>query len=111
MVGLDNLWSRFSLFEEEEQGVEVDRQVEVQIHHLAGQFFIKRVLYVESVGHTFKPLWKPIGELKIKTAGDNVLLFEFKDILDLEKVLEFEPWTFDKSLVVFQRVTTIEEIP
>uniref|UniRef100_A0A7N2LHI8 DUF4283 domain-containing protein n=1 Tax=Quercus lobata TaxID=97700 RepID=A0A7N2LHI8_QUELO len=67
MAGLDNLWSRFSLFEEEEQG--------------------------------------------IKTAGDNVLLFEFKDILDLEKVLKFEPWTSDKSLVVFQRVTTIEEIP
>nr|POF25721.1 hypothetical protein CFP56_35479 [Quercus suber] len=63
MVGLDNLWSRFSLTEEEEQGVEVEQQD------------------------------------------------EFKDILDLEKVLEFKPWMFDKSLAAFQRATSVEEVP
>nr|POF22859.1 cellulose synthase-like protein e6 [Quercus suber] len=69
MAGLDSLWSRFSPSEEEEQGAEVDQQVEVQTHRLAGQLFTKRVLNVESVGRTFKPMWKPIGELKIRTAG------------------------------------------
>ena len=42
------------------------------------------MLNVDVMAHTFKPLWKPIGELKIQDIGDNILLFEFEDILDLE---------------------------
>ena len=37
-----------------------------------------------------------MGELKIQDIGDNILLFEFEDNLDLKWVLEYEPWTFDK---------------
>ncbi|XP_075654868.1 uncharacterized protein LOC142625044 [Castanea sativa] len=40
--------------------------------------------------------------------GDNILLFEFEDCLDLECVLEFEPWSYDKHLVVFQRTLVAE---
>lgn len=40
--------------------------------------------------------------------GENILLFEFNDCLDLERVLEFEPWSYDKSLVAFQRVQDFE---
>ena len=57
---------------------------------------------------TFKPLWKPIGELKIWDIRDNILLFEFEDILDLERVLEYEPWSYDRKLVVFQRTIDAE---
>ena len=111
MAGLDSLWSRFSLTEEEEQGAEVERHDEIQTHRLAGRFFTKRVLNVESVGRTFKPLWKLIGELKIRDIGNNILLFEFADNLDLERVLEFEPWTYDKSLVAFRRAVDVESAP
>ena len=48
--------------------------------------------------HTFKPLWNPIGELRIRDVGENILLFEFEVVLDLERVLEFEPWSYDKNL-------------
>ena len=54
------------------------------------------MLNVDSIARTFKPLWKPVGELKIQDIGDNILLFEFEDNLDLKWVLEYEPWTFDK---------------
>lgn len=56
---------------------------------------------MEAVTCTFKPLWKLSGELKIQDVGENILLFEFEDNLDLERVLEFEPWSYDKSLVIF----------
>lgn len=39
------------------------------------------------------------------------MLFEFEDILDLEQVLEFEPWLYDKNLVVFQRAIDAESTP
>ena len=101
MVGLDEMWARFSLSEEEECGVEVSWQKELAVHRLAGKFLTKQVLNVDDVARTFKPLWKPIGELKIWDIVDNILLFEFEDILDLERVIEFEPWSYDRNLVVF----------
>ena len=111
MAGLENLWSRFSLDDEEERGVEVPKPVEEVVHKLASRFFTKRTLNAESVACTFKPLWKPTGELKLRDLGDNILLFKFSDALDLARVLEFEPWTFDKNMVVFEQVNDVEEVP
>ena len=65
MAGLDELWSPFSITKEEERGADVPRQKAVAIHRLAGRFFTKRVLSVDAVARTFKPLWKLIGELKL----------------------------------------------
>nr|POF23658.1 hypothetical protein CFP56_76964 [Quercus suber] len=111
MAGLDSLWSRFTLDDDEEHGAEAPQPVEEIAHRLAWRFFTKRTLNVDSVAHTFKPLWKPVGELKIRDIGDNILLFEFEDNLDLERVLEHELWTFDKHIVIFERVSVVEEIP
>ena len=91
MASLDELWSRSSLTEEEERGVDVPRQKAEMIHWLAGRFLTKRVLNVDAVAWTFKSLWKPSGELKIRDVGEHTLLFEFEDNLDLERVLEYEP--------------------
>ena len=111
MAGLDDLWSRFSLTKEEERGVEVPRQKADVIHRLAGRFFTKMMVNVDAIARTFKPLWKPISELKIRDVGENILLFEFENVLDLERVLEFEPWSYDKNLVAFQRVKDVELVP
>ena len=37
--------------------------------------------------------------------GDNILFFNFEDECDLDRVLDHEPWTYDKHLVVFEKVT------
>lgn len=111
MARLDEMWARFSLSKEKERGAKVTRQEEVIIHRLADKFLIKWVLNVDAMSCTFKPLWKPTGELKIRNAGENVLLFEFKDSLDLEQALEFEPWSYDKNLVVLQRAKDVESAP
>lgn len=111
MAGLENLWSCLTLDDEEEYGAKVPKPVEAPVHRLAGRFFTKRTLNVESIARTFKPLWKPTGELKLRDLGDNILLFEFLDSLDLARVLEYEPWTFDKNIVVFREATEVEEVP
>nr|POE78263.1 uncharacterized protein CFP56_51501 [Quercus suber] len=111
MAGLEEMWARFSLSEEEERGADVDGQEVTIPHRLAGKFFTKHVLNVDAVARTFKLLWRPRGELKIRDMGDNILLFEFEDCLDMERVLELEPWSYDKHLVVFQRTLVAEATP
>ena len=66
---------------------------------------------MDAVARTFKPLWRTVGELKIRDIGEHILLFEFEDELDLERVMEFEPWSYDKHLVAFERVLNIESVP
>ena len=109
MAGLEDSWAKFTLTEDEEGGANVPNQEAVEVHRLAGKFFTKRVLNVEAVARSFKPLWKPVGELKICNLGDNVLVFEFDDVMDLERVLEYEPWPYDKSLIAFHQVYDVEE--
>ena len=111
MASIEDLWSRFSLIEEEENGADVPRKKEISIVRLAAKFFTKRVVNAEAVSRTFKLLWKLIGEMKIRDIGGNILLFEFDDALDLERVLELEPWTYDKSLVIFRRAVDVDSAP
>ena len=108
MAGLDGLLSRFTLDDDKEHGVEAPQPEEEIAHRLVGRFFTKRTLNVDSVARTFKPLRKPVGELKIRDIRDNILLFEFEDNLDLKRVLEHEPWTFDKHIMIFERVLVVE---
>jgi len=111
MASIEDLWSRFSLTEEEENGADVPRKTEASIVRLAAKFLTKRVVNAKAVSRTFKPLWKLIGEMKIRDIGGNILLFEFDDALDLERVLELEPWTYDKSLVVFRHAVDVDSAP
>ena len=110
MATLDDLWSRFTLFEEVQEA-NVPSSKEASVHRLAGKFLTKRIINAKAIARTFKPLWKPAGELKIRDVGRNVLVFEFDDALDLERVLEFEPWSYDKSLVIFQKTELVELAP
>ena len=36
--------------------------------------------------------------------GDNTLFFDFEDEYDLQQVVKHEPWTYEKHLVIFERV-------
>lgn len=102
MVNIEDLWSRFSLTKEEEYGANVPRKKEATIFRLAAIFFTKRVVNAEAVSQTFKPLWKIIGEMKIRDIGFNIWLFVFDD------VLEFVPWSYDKSIVAFRDAVNVE---
>ena len=50
--------------------------------------------------------------LKFKNMGNHIVLFIF-DKLEVETILENEPWSFDKHLMVLQRYdkdTSVEEL-
>lgn len=110
MANIKDLRACLSLTDEEEQGADVSKQREICLYWLAAKKFTKRVVNSEAITHTFKPLWKPIREFKFRDIGGNLLLFEFEDAIDLERVLEFELWSYDKNLVVFQHAVDVESV-
>jgi hypothetical protein len=65
---------------------------------------------MDVVAKTFKALWKTRQSFTVQDLGGNKVAFVFEDAMDLERVLVNEPWTYDKFLVVFQRVQGDEPI-
>ena len=47
---------------------------------------------------------------KIKKEGDHVVLFNFDNKEEMEKVIDAEPWSFDKHLVVLYAMIEIQTL-
>lgn len=77
---------------------------------LVVKFFTRRIINVEAITRTFKPLWCTEKGFSAQNMGDNVILFEFEEKADVERVLLLEPWSYDKNLVAFCRLEEDMEI-
>ena len=55
---------------------------------------------MEVIAKTFTPLWRARDGFKMNSFGDHKVLFTFEKKDDVERILEGEPWSFDKHLVV-----------
>ena len=104
MESLEGLWEKFSLLDDEENGIECTKKDAPANFILAAKFLTKRIMNVESVARTFQPLWKSKKDVQIKDMGENILFFHFEDECDLDKVIKHEPWTYNKRLVIFEKV-------
>ena len=71
---------------------------------LAAKFLTKRVVNLEAVMRTLKPLWRAAHGLKGRDMGNNRVMFLFTDNTDMERVLANGPWTFDKYLILLKRI-------
>ena len=60
---------------------------------------------MEAIANTFKLLWRTHKGFEVRDMGNQRVLFEFQDALDIDRVLRGEPWLFDKFLVALKRVS------
>ena len=113
MEDMSGMWENFHLNDREEVPFEFGPEEEIEQFYLAARFMTSRVLNIESVVRTFKPLWRAAHGFTARDMGNNMLVFAFENVSDLERVLQSEPWSYDKHLVSFQRVeadTSISEM-
>ena len=106
---LEGLWRNLTLDEDEETGAACSKDSLSTRIILAPKFLTRRTVSIESVARTFKLLWRTQKEFWIQDMGDNRLFFEFDNEYVLERVLEHEPWTYDKHLVIMEKV--VDNIP
>jgi hypothetical protein len=104
MEDLNGMWQRLSLSETEGDRFILEPSNKGDTHPLAAKFFTRRVINVEAVTRTFRPLWRSEKGFTARDMGENIILFEFEDEADLKRVLMSEPWSYDKSIVAFHRL-------
>ena len=102
MEDLTRSWSCLTLSECEGSNLRISEEQAAAEYILVAKFLTKRALNIDAIAKTFTPLWKSVNGFKIKKEGDHVVLITFDNKEEMEKVIDAEPWSFDKHLVVLQ---------
>nr|POF03740.1 aspartic proteinase cdr1 [Quercus suber] len=110
MEKLMGSWEKFSLSESEGNKFTIQEESRVRDFLLAAKFHTRRVLNMEAIAKTFKLLWRTRKGFEIRDMGDHMVLFRFPEATDIDRVLQGEPWMFDKHLVALKRMETSEAI-
>ena len=77
---------------------------------LAGKFYTKRRVSLESVARVLKSVWRTEKNFEVNEMGDNKVLFRFEEAKDLDRVVLLNPWSFDKYLVVLNKMKMGEAV-
>uniref|UniRef100_A0A803QPD1 CCHC-type domain-containing protein n=1 Tax=Cannabis sativa TaxID=3483 RepID=A0A803QPD1_CANSA len=71
---------------------------------IVGKFLTKRIVDFQAVQHKMATLWQPGRGMYVKELHPNHFLFQFYHEVDIERVIEGSPWTFDRAPLIFERV-------
>ena len=102
MDDLSNRWNKLSLSEREGGEFKFQAQHKSQEFSIVAKFYTLRILNVEAVARTFNPIWRSKNGFQIQNLGEHRLLFIFDNKADVDRVLQNEPWSFDKHVVILQ---------
>ena len=106
MGDLTSNWNRLTLSEKEGPGCCLDEELSSPEFSIVTKFLTKRVVNNDAIAKTFIPLWRSKNGFKVRHLGDHRALFVFDNTMEVDRVLQSKPWTFDKHLVVMERYST-----
>ncbi|XP_075645403.1 uncharacterized protein LOC142616429 [Castanea sativa] len=103
MEKLMGSWEKLSLSKSKGSKFAIKDDPDVEEHVLAAKFLTRRALNMEVIAKTRKGF-------EIKDMGDHRVLFVFSDATDVDRGLMGEPWTFDRHLVVLEKMNSDDAI-
>ena len=65
---------------------------------------MKRRVNFELVARVLKIAWKTKANFEVSDLGENRALFLFQTMDDLDRVLQLGPWSYDKYLIILQKL-------
>lgn len=103
-----------SLADEEEGGIEINEEI-LEPNSLLNQTFNANLCVVgrfitegkvdfEAMQHTLAILWKPGKGVYMKELDSNLYIFQFYHEIDVKRVIEGCPWSFNRRALVMSRL-------
>jgi hypothetical protein len=104
---LSNLWENFSLNDDEEIEVAIEKGElkdgeAIGRSCVLGKLITDRMVGREAIQTKLTQWWKMWGKLSFKILGENTFLIEFEDPRDKVKVLAGRPWAFENNLFIIE---------
>lgn len=89
--------------EEEEEIVVANKEVEEpkQTFVLVGRFLTEKNINFNAMKNVIASLWRPKEGMEIHDLGGFRYSFVFFHVMDLPKVVDGGPWSFEQALLVF----------
>ncbi|XP_075473867.1 uncharacterized protein At4g02000-like [Primulina tabacum] len=106
---MNELLADLSLIGDEEEelifdSTSFDHPTEGQNLVLVGCVLTDRNVNFKAMKNILADLWRPVRGVHISEIGDNRLLFQFFHQMDLERILEGGPWTFDNQFIILHHL-------
>ncbi|KAH9717190.1 CCHC-type domain-containing protein [Citrus sinensis] len=110
-------YANMSIEEEEEGGLvvtgdegEEGGQGKIDLRFcLVGRFLTDKVINFAAMKNTMASLWRPGKGVCIKDLSPTLFLFQFFHEIDINRVLESGPWTFDQHILLVKRLEEDEQ--
>lgn len=109
---LEDMYAKMTLEEEDEGGVLVGEEPitnDVQTYVLVGRFLTDKNINFNAMQNVLASLWRPKEGMEVHDLGNSRYSFVFFHMLDLQKVMEGGPWTFEQSMLVFHHLSRNED--
>ena len=98
MERLSDLWEKFSLSESEGSRYQVRDEPVGKEYFIIAKLFTGRTISVEAIARTFKLMRRTKKGFEVRDMGNHRLMFVFTNEEDVVRVMQGEPWSFDKHL-------------
>ena len=103
MEELAKSWSYLTLSDVEGSHLSITEEEAIIDFVLPAKFLTKHALNIEVIAKTFTPLWRMNNGFRVTKESDHVVLFTFDNQANLDRVLNTEPWSFDKHLMLLHQ--------
>ena len=106
---LEEMWRQFLLTEEEQLELAIAKEWVDYIskksrYCLLGKIVMRKNVNMEAMKMVFVKLWKIKAGISIREVGERLFIFQFEDEVEKDRVLQKQPWSFNKSLLVLKEI-------
>ncbi|XP_073035368.1 uncharacterized protein [Primulina eburnea] len=75
---------------------------------LVGRFLTNRLVNFGAMKNRMADIWQPVKGITIKEIDGQRYLFQLYHVMDMERIMDGGPWSFDNHLLLLQRVNSGE---
>lgn len=109
---LEQLCVNITIEDEEEGGIVVTNNEIVeqkQTYVLVGKFLTEKNINFNAMQNVMASLWRPKEGMEVYDMGGFRYSFVFYHKLDLEKIIEGGPWSFEQAMLLLHEVKNVED--
>ncbi|XVF17260.1 hypothetical protein REPUB_Repub10bG0104600 [Reevesia pubescens] len=110
--GLEDFWSKLTLTDSKQCVIHLDKEWVANTardysYALIGKLFSRKLTNIPAMRSVLGQVWKLKHGLQINEIGEKIYMFPFDDTVEREKIIQNQPWSFNKSLLLLQKVDTM----